>query len=66
MNRAGPGGPSPTSGYDIHANRRRKKRNDTAIKPQYRLDLKGINTKALAHVAEEEFEKFLKTLQSRL
>ena len=43
----------------IHANRRRKKRSGPTIKPEYRLELKGVNAKELSYVVEEEFGQTL-------
>ena len=39
----------------IHANHKRKKRRDPAIKPEYRLELKRANAKELGYVVEKEF-----------
>ena len=39
----------------IHAKRRRKKRHGERIKPEYRLELKGVNAKELSYVVDEEF-----------
>ena len=39
----------------IHANRRRKNHKGPTIKPEYRLELKGVNAKELGYVAEKEF-----------
>ena len=43
----------------IHANRMRKKQSGPTIKPEYRLELKGVNAKELSYVVEEEFGQTL-------
>ena len=39
----------------IHAKGRRKKRHGERIKSEYRLELKGVNSKELSYVVDEEF-----------
>ena len=39
----------------IHAKRKRKKRHGARIKPEYRLELKGVNSTKLSYVVDEEF-----------
>ena len=43
----------------IHAKRRRKKRHGPTIKPEYRLELKGVNSTELAYVVNEKFGQLL-------
>ena len=43
----------------IHAKRRRKKRHGPTIKPEYRLELKGVNSTELAYVVDEQFGQTL-------
>ena len=43
----------------IHADRRRKKRKGATIKPEYRLELHGVNGTELAYVVDEEFCELL-------
>ena len=44
----------------IHAKRRRKKRSGPTIKPEYRLELKGVNVKELGVVVASHFGPILK------
>ena len=44
----------------IHAKRRRKKRHGPTIKPEYRLELNGVNSTELAYVVDEEFGEMLR------
>ena len=43
----------------IHADRRRKNRKGATIKPEYRLELHGVNGTELAYVVGEEFGETL-------
>ena len=43
----------------IHADRKRKKRKGATIKPEYRLELHGVNGTELAYVVDEEFGETL-------
>ena len=44
----------------IHADRKRKKRSGPRIKPEYRLELKGVNSKELEYVVDTEFGELLR------
>ena len=48
-----------TKALYIHAKRRRKKRKGPIIKPEYRLELKGVNAKELGGVVQKEFGELL-------
>ena len=43
----------------IHVNTRRKKRKGQTIKPEYRLELKGVNSKELEYEVDTEFGELL-------
>ena len=44
----------------IHAKRRRKKRHGPTIKPEYRLELNGVNSAELSYAVDEEFGEMLR------
>ena len=48
-----------TKALYIHAKRRRKKRKGPIIKPEYRIELKGVNAKELGGVVQKEFGELL-------